>query len=204
MAEQYVEVDVNELKEFPNNARIGNVREIYESLLQNGQYRPLVVNRRDNIILAGNHTFQAIKRLGWAKALVWYVDVDDKQAKQIVLVDNKLNDDATYDYTKLEKAIKELQDVSDLIGTGYTEKAVDDLLASVKTEIPEPEVKEIEPKEEANVNPVLDIVLLLNDERFEIYKQNINIISEFYKINPTQAGLKAMELYAEKAEANEI
>jgi len=204
MAEQYVEVDVNELKEFPNNARIGNVREIYESLLQNGQYRPLVVNRRDNIILAGNHTFQAIKRLGWAKALVWYVDVDDKQAKQIVLVDNKLNDDATYDYTKLEKAIKELQDVSDLIGTGYTQKAVDDLLASVKTEIPEPEVKEIEPKEEANVNPVLDIVLLLNDERFEIYKQNINIISEFYKINPTQAGLKAMELYAEKAEANEI
>jgi len=204
MAEQYVEVDVNELKEFPNNARIGNVREIYESLLQNGQYRPLVVNRRDNIILAGNHTFQAIKRLGWAKALVWYVDVDDKQAKQIVLVDNKLNDDATYDYTKLEKAIKELQDVSDLIGTGYTQKAVDDLLASVKTEIPEPEVKEIEPKEEANVNPVLDIVLLLNDERFEIYKQNINTISEFYKINPTQAGLKAMELYAEKAEANEI
>jgi ParB-like chromosome segregation protein Spo0J len=204
MAEQYVEVDVNELKEFPNNARIGNVREIYESLLQNGQYRPLVVNRKNNIILAGNHTFQAIKRLGWAKALVWYVDVDDKQAKQIVLVDNKLNDDATYDYTKLEKAIKELQDVSDLIGTGYTQKAVDDLLASVKTEIPEPEVKEVEPKEEANVNPVLDIVLLLNDERFEIYKQNINTISEFYKINPTQAGLKAMELYAEKAEANEI
>ena len=204
MAEQYVEVDVNELKEFPNNARIGNVREIYESLLQNGQYRPLVVNRKDNIILAGNHTFQAIKRLGWAKALVWYVDVDDKQAKQIVLVDNKLNDDATYDYTKLEKAIKELQDVSDLIGTGYTQKAVDDLLASVKTEIPEPEVKEAEPKEEANVNPVLDIVLLLNDERFEIYKQNINTISEFYKINPTQAGLKAMELYSEKAEANEI
>jgi len=204
MAEQYVEVDVNELKEFPNNARIGNVREIYESLLQNGQYRPLVVNRKDNIILAGNHTFQAIKRLGWAKALVWYVDVNDKQAKQIVLVDNKLNDDATYDYTKLEKAIKELQDVSDLIGTGYTQKAVDDLLASVKTEIPEPEMKEDKPKEEANVNPVFDVVLLLDDERFEIYKKNINIIAEFYKINPTQAGLKAMELYAEKAEANEI
>ena len=204
MAEQYVEVDVNELKEFPNNARIGNVREIYESLLQNGQYRPLVVNRKDNIILAGNHTFQAIKRLGWAKALVWYVDVNDKQAKQIVLVDNKLNDDATYDYTKLEKAIKELQDVSDLIGTGYTQKAVDDLLASVKTEIPVPELKEDKPKEEANVNPVFDVVLLLDNERFEIYKQNINIIAEFYKINPTQAGLKAMELYAEKAEANEI
>jgi len=204
MAEQYVEVDVNELKEFPNNARIGNVREIYESLLQNGQYRPLVVNRKDNIILAGNHTFQAIKRLGWAKALVWYVDVDDKQAKQIVLVDNKLNDDATYDYTKLEKAIKDLQDVSDLIGTGYTQKAVDDLLASVKTEISEPEIVEAEPKGEANVNPVFDVVLLLDDERFEIYKKNINTIAEFYKINPTQAGLKAMELYAEKAEANEI
>ena len=120
MSEQFVEIDIRELKEYPDNARVGDVNSIYESLLENGQYRPLVVNRKDNVILAGNHTYKAIKRLGWAKALVWYVDVDDQQAKQIVLVDNKLNDDGTYDFAKLEKAIKDLQDVGELIGTGYT------------------------------------------------------------------------------------
>ena len=132
MSEQFVEIDIRELKEYPDNARVGDVNSIYESLLENGQYRPLVVNRKDNVILAGNHTYKAIKRLGWAKALVWYVDVDDQQAKQIVLVDNKLNDDGTYDFAKLEKAIKGLQDVGELIGTGYTAESVAELLETVE------------------------------------------------------------------------
>ena len=43
--------------------------------------------------------------LNQTTAIVWYVDVDDEQAKQIMLVDNKLNDDATYDFEKLERAV---------------------------------------------------------------------------------------------------
>lgn len=202
MAEQFAEVDVRDLKEYPDNARIGDVIAISESLLENKQYRPLVVNRKDNVILAGNHTYRAIKRLGWAKALVWYVDVNDQQAKQIVLVDNKLNDDATYDYEKLEKAIKELQDVGELIGSGYTADSVAELLDNVEAEIPF--ISPQRPKAEANVTPVLDIVLLLNDEKFDKYKTAINIISDYFKCNPTTAGLKAVELYAKKVEANEV
>ena len=203
MSEQFVEIDIRELKEYPDNARVGDVNSIYESLLENGQYRPLVVNRKDNVILAGNHTYKAIKRLGWAKALVWYVDVDDQQAKQIVLVDNKLNDDGTYDFAKLEKAIKGLQDVGELIGTGYTAESVAELLETVEVGVPVSSPQST-PKPEPKVTPVLDVVLLLTDKKFDEYKSAINVIADYYKCNPTTAGLKAVELYARKVEANEV
>ncbi|QDP59250.1 MAG: hypothetical protein Tp1124SUR1244132_37 [Prokaryotic dsDNA virus sp.] len=201
---EHAEVDVSKLKEYPNNPRLGDVNTIYESLLANGQYRPLVVNKKDNIILAGNHTFKAIKRLGWATALVYYVDVNDEQAKQIMLIDNKLNDDADYDFEKLEKAIAEMQDVGELIGTGYTEEALNELLDSLPTEantVPQNASKELS---DTKITPVLDVVLLLTDKKFYLYKEAINIIADFYKINPTQAGIKAVELYADKVRLNEI
>lgn len=195
---EHAEVSLYDLKEYPNNPRIGDVNTIYESLLQNGQYRPLVVNRKDNVILAGNHTFKALKRLGWATAVVWYVDVSDEQAQQIMLVDNKLNDDATYDYEKLEKAIADMQDVGELIGTGYTEQALDEILKDLPTDVDAPSQNSSKELTDTELNPVIDVVLLLTDEKFYLYKKAITVITDFYKVNPTNAGVLAVELYAEK------
>jgi ParB-like chromosome segregation protein Spo0J len=199
---EHAEVSLYDLVEYPNNPRIGDVNTIYESLLENGQYRPLVVNRKDNVILAGNHTFKALKRLGWATAIVWYVDVTDEQAKQIMLVDNKLNDDATYDYEKLEKAISEMQDVGELIGTGYTEEALDEVLKDLPTEVDAPAQNSSKEQTEANLNAVIDVVLLLTDEKFYLYKKAIGIIADYYKVNPTKAGMIAVESYANKLVGN--
>lgn len=201
---EHAEVDLDKLKEYPNNPRLGDVNTIYESLLANGQYRPLVVNKKDNVILAGNHTFKAIKKLGWATALVYYVDVDDEQAKQIMLIDNKLNDDADYDFDKLEKAIAEMQDVGELIGTGYTEEALDEMLDNLPTDVDTAPQNASKEPSDPKITPVLDVVLLLTDEKFYLYKEAINTIADFYKINPTQAGLKAVELYADKVRLNEL
>mgnify|MGYP003133305352 FL=1 len=196
--QEHAEVKLEELKEYPNNPRVGDVTAIYESLLQNKQYKPIVVNRKDNVILAGNHTYKAVKRLGWATILVWYVDVTDEQAKQIVLVDNKLNDDATYDYEKLEKAIQELQDVGSLIGSGYTTEALDELLVSTPIDNADEPKNASKPTVDADIGAVHDVVLQLTDEKFGLYKHAINIISDYFKVNPTQAGLKAVRMYAEK------
>ena len=59
-------------------------------------------------------------------------------------------------------------------------------------------------KPEPKVAPVFDVVLLLNDVKFDEYKTAINVIADYYKCNPTTAGLKAVELYARKVEANEL
>jgi DNA modification methylase len=121
---------IDEVKPFGGNPRIGDVGLIAESLQANGQYRPIVVREGTYEILAGNHTWQAAKSLGWEKIWVALVDVDDETARRIVLVDNRANDVATYD----EQALAELlASLDDLVGSGYSAEDVDTLLASLET-----------------------------------------------------------------------
>jgi hypothetical protein len=60
-------IPLDELELFPGNANIGNVPMIVESLIENSQFRPLVVRRTDeghNVIMAGNHTKLAMVEHG--------------------------------------------------------------------------------------------------------------------------------------------
>ena len=123
-------VPVKKLKAYGKNPRKGNVRAIAESLATNKQYRPIVVQKSTNQILAGNHTWQAAKTLGWDKIAVVYVDVDDEHAKKIVLADNRTNDLAEYDDSVLAELLTSLETIS---GTGYTESDMDSIMQSIST-----------------------------------------------------------------------
>ena len=48
-------VKLSKLKQYTGNPRVGNVDLIAESLKENGQFRPLIVNK-DETIIAGNDT----------------------------------------------------------------------------------------------------------------------------------------------------
>jgi hypothetical protein len=117
-------VPVAELRLCERNPRRGDTRAIRESLERNGQYRPIVVNRRTMEVLAGNHTLRAAIELGWEEIAATFVDVDDEQARRIVLVDNRTNDLAGYDTALLAELLEELPDLE---GTGYDLAAVDAL-----------------------------------------------------------------------------
>src|SRR3546814_12921166 len=73
-AAQYVttrDVPLDELTPFPGNAKRGDVDQIRASLRRNGQYRSLVVREIPNgplIVLAGNHTMQALTAEGRSEA----------------------------------------------------------------------------------------------------------------------------------------
>jgi ParB-like chromosome segregation protein Spo0J len=108
---------VSELRPYPANPRLGDVETIRRSLTVNGQYRPVVANRRTNEVLAGNHTLRAAAELGWREIAVTWVDVDEEQAARIVLVDNRSNDLATYDNAAL---VGLLEGLPELDGTGYS------------------------------------------------------------------------------------
>src|SRR5436190_1764615 len=94
-------VKLSGLRPYDRNPRRGDVQAIKESLLENGQYRPIVVNRPTMEVLAGNHTLRAARELGWREIAVTYVDVDPERARRIVLADNRTNDLAGYDAAKL-------------------------------------------------------------------------------------------------------
>jgi DNA modification methylase len=118
-------VPIGDVRPWPGNPRRGDLAAIKESLLKNGQYRPIVVNRRTMEVLAGNHTLQAANELGWSEIAVTFVDCTEAQAKRIVLADNRTNDLAGYD----EEALAELLlDLPSLEGTGYDQGALDELL----------------------------------------------------------------------------
>lgn len=123
------QVPLDKLKTYRNNPRKGNTALIADSLATYGQYKPITVNKRTGEILAGNHTYQAAKSLGWEDIAVTYVDVDDNTAARIVAIDNRASDSGEYDN---ELLLELLETIGDLDHTGYTSDEVDDILAEIQ------------------------------------------------------------------------
>lgn len=120
-----VSVPLAEVHLHPRNPRRGDVEAIAESLEQHGQYRPIVVQASTRYVLVGNHTYRAAAHLEWDRIDAVFVDVDDVEATRIMLVDNRTSDLGTYDDGVLADL---LRDLPDLIGTGYNEAALDEIL----------------------------------------------------------------------------
>jgi ParB-like chromosome segregation protein Spo0J len=105
----YMTVDIDSVLPHEKNVRQGDIGAISESLQAHGQYRPIVVDKRTNKILAGNHTWKAAKSLGWQEIKIGFVETkDDDEALRILLADNKANDLASYNDGDLVDLLKEL------------------------------------------------------------------------------------------------
>lgn len=142
---------ISDLSTYHKNPRRGDVDAIAESLKARGQYRPIVVNigthaSHDYEILAGNHTYLAAKKLGWKTIQATTVDVDDDQAAQIVLADNRLANLGGYDDETLSAL---LSDVSSLDGLGWSQDDVDELAAALEPERDDSEVEDVEVPDDA-------------------------------------------------------
>ena len=107
----------------------------------------------------------AAQRLGWDTIDVHWVDVDADTAKRITIVDNKANDEATYE---VEELVNLLTELPDLAGTGFDRDELDELLEALDT----PEVEEETPPEET-ANDSYDLLVECADaeERARVKKQ---------------------------------
>lgn len=131
---EYVPVD--DLEEWPGNARVGDVERIKVSMRQHGVFNPVIVQRSTNRVMIGNHRIAALRQLHDEDPKEWdglapviYYDVDDTQGTKINLIDNKLADDATMDDEALAAQLQAIQDeTGDLSGTGYIEDELTDIL----------------------------------------------------------------------------
>lgn len=168
-------VMIDSLSPYPDNPREGDIGAIAVSLEQNGQFRPIVVNRRDMTILAGNHTWKAAKYLGWPDIAVTFVDVDEQQARKIVLADNRHNDLASYNDDILAELLQQIvtgEGVEGLLGTGYDGDDLDDLLATAGTfDMVDQLADEYDGPQ--NSEPVLHLkVTELTQAAWEMHRQN--------------------------------
>ena len=127
---EYTTVDINSIEAHPKNVRQGDIGAISESLKAHGQYRPIVVDKRTNRILAGNHTWKAAKALGWQQISAGFIETkDDDEALRILLADNRTTDLASYDDTELANLLKQLAETDEgLLGTAFDGDDLDNLI----------------------------------------------------------------------------
>lgn len=161
------------LRHHPDNPRRGDVARIMDSLRAHGQYKPLVVVQDTEAttytVLAGNHTLDALTRLAEQRgeaeptAACWVIDVDDTQAKKIMLADNRTSDHSDYNSPILADLLIELDDLQ---GTGWTDQDLTQLLEGTQdSDLSALDVDEPDPNPYSNfVTVTLKIPPPLNDQ----------------------------------------
>lgn len=125
---EILEVGVGDLCPHPKNARQGDVSRIVESIKANGFFAPLVVQKQTGYILVGNHRYKAACELGFKTVPVYYLECDDREARRIMLADNKTSDRAKYEKDTLAGLLQEAISDGGLIGTAFDASEVDKLL----------------------------------------------------------------------------
>lgn len=139
------EIPLKNIALLAGNPRRGNIDAVAESMEANGVYQPVIINRgthtgREMEVIAGNHRVQAAQKLGLETIPAIVLDITDSEAIRIALADNRTSDLAEYDAQAL---LDMLDDLDDLVGTGYDLDDLDELRADLE-EIAE----EIEPEKE--------------------------------------------------------
>jgi ParB-like chromosome segregation protein Spo0J len=171
------DVPVDVVKPHPKNARRGDIELIKQSLERFGQVRPILVNK-DKVVIAGNHTFRAIKDLGWKFVSIVQVDFSPEDERAYLLADNKTADAASWDDDALIESLEYLATNSTLDGTGFTADDLDDLVGALEehsyTEIEPFEGDYAEPPEATaerwegrNEGQNREVVFLLPNEDYE-------------------------------------
>lgn len=108
LRQEYVQIDLDALVRHPRNARQGDIGAITTSILRNGFWGTVVVQKSTSRVIVGWHRVQAAKHAGLVTIPAMIVDVDDAHAARIVLADNRSSDLASYDLPALTSWLKEL------------------------------------------------------------------------------------------------
>ncbi len=102
---EVIDVEVDKLKEYPNNPRRNEkaVKPVANSLKKFGFLNPIIVNR-DMVILAGHTRLKAAKEDGLKTVPVIVVDdMTEAQEKAFRLADNRVAELSTWDDEKLKE-----------------------------------------------------------------------------------------------------
>jgi DNA modification methylase len=137
-------VPLGKIKLDPTNTRKhpeANLDSIKASLRVYGQRKPIVVNKRNDIIEAGNGTYEAAKALGWTHLAVVYVDDDPKAAAGFSIADNRTAELAEWDEEALGQAMRDLEGIDDELAAMVADLAKDEGI-----ELDDGEPKDAEPQ----------------------------------------------------------
>lgn len=111
ISERMVILNINDLIPYENNPRFNDeaVEAVANSIKEFGFKVPIVVDK-NNVIVAGHTRWKACKKLGIEEVpCIVADDLTDDQIKAFRLADNKVGELATWDFTKLEEELANIE-----------------------------------------------------------------------------------------------
>lgn len=147
LLDKITRVKIEDLHQYPGNAKRGDVPAIQESLEENEQFAPVVIQKSTMYIISGNHTVQAAQAAGWDEIDAVIVDVDDRRALKINLAANRTADRGSYDADARALLLDALE--GDYTGSGYTPKEIEQWSTGYEEPLPEPGDAETEESDRA-------------------------------------------------------
>jgi ParB-like chromosome segregation protein Spo0J len=135
-------VPIDSVKPHPKNPNNGRVDVIEASIQHRSLYGVIIVQRSTGYILAGEHRWRALKNRGLAREIpACLLNVDDKQALEILLSDNSINHLGRLDAGESIDIINELlgpsPDDDELFDLGFNERSYQDLINQLEYRPPE-------------------------------------------------------------------
>jgi len=129
---QIEQVNIDTIKPHPRNYKshpADQLDHLKKSITDNGIYRNVIV-ASDNIILAGHGVVKAAKALGLTSVPILRLPIHSGHINAIKLLtaDNEVSHLGEVDDRALTTILKEIMDDADLLGTGYDEKMLANLL----------------------------------------------------------------------------
>lgn len=124
-------VQLDSISQDPANVRQHgerNLDSITASLRAFGQQKPIVVDKR-GIILAGNGTYEAARRLGWDTIKIVRTDLTGPEAVAYAIADNRTAELAEWDQVKLAEQLRALQsNGADMVAVGFSDDEITGML----------------------------------------------------------------------------
>ena len=135
--QRYVDAfPVAELSEHPDNPNQGDVGAIHLSMGAHGYYGGILVQESTGRVLRGNHTYRTAVQKGAEAIPLFLLDVDDDEAKAIMLDDNHAARLGMDDQSLLAALLVEQLERGKLPAT-YTRDDVDNILAGLEEGLPD-------------------------------------------------------------------
>ena len=131
-----VKVSITDLNPAPYNPRKDlkasdpEYVKLKNSIQKFGYVEPLVVNKRNNVIIGGHQRYKVLKDIGVSEVEVVYVDLDIIEEKALNIALNKISGD--WDADKLEDLLREisLDDNIDVELTGFDMSEIETMFGS--------------------------------------------------------------------------
>ena len=162
-------VDINSISGYENNSRTHSeeqIRQIENSIKEFGMCNPIGVC--NGVIVFGHGRYKALGNLSYDEIPVIDLShLNGEQMKALVIADNKIGDNSSFDYDILKIELEELADADfDLSLTGFNDIEIESMLG--ENEFEEPELNDLGgAKENYDNAEVKRIVLMYSAEDFD-------------------------------------